>query len=190
MRSVRPVKSRSSYSAIMQDFGQAFALALQLIISADPALSEIIFLSLSVSLSAVAIASVIGLGIGATVGIVRFPGRGALIVFLNALMGLPPVVVGLLVYMALSHAGPLGWLHLLYTPTAMIIAHDRSGHAHYRQSVTPGDRGLPQRIPRAIRIAGRSAQDGRCRPGVGRSVQFADCGPGRSSDGLLRKWAR
>ena len=106
----------------MQDFGQAFALALQLIISADPALSEIIFLSLSVSLSAIAIASVIGLGIGATVGIARFPGRGALIVFLNALMGLPPVVVGLLVYMALSHAGPLGWLHLLYTPTAMIIA--------------------------------------------------------------------
>ena len=106
----------------MQDFGQAFILAFQLIVSADPMLSEIIFLSLRVSLSAVALASVIGLGIGATVGIVRFPGRGALIVFLNALMGLPPVVVGLLVYMMLSHAGPFGWLHLLYTPTAMIIA--------------------------------------------------------------------
>ena len=106
----------------MQDFGQAFALAFQLIVSADPTLSEIILLSLRVSLSAVIIASVIGLGIGATVGIMRFPGRGAIIVSLNALMGLPPVVVGLLVYMSLSHAGPLGWLHLLYTPTAMIIA--------------------------------------------------------------------
>ncbi len=106
----------------MQDFGQAFALAFQLIVSADPTLSEIILLSLRVSLSAVIIASVIGLSIGATVGIVRFPGRGAIIVSLNALMGLPPVVVGLLVYMALSHAGPFGWLHLLYTPTAMIVA--------------------------------------------------------------------
>ncbi len=106
----------------MQDFGQAFSLAFQLIVSADPTLSEIIFLSLRVSLSAVIIASVIGLGIGATVGIMRFPGRGAVIVSLNALMGLPPVVVGLLVYMMLSNAGPLGWLHLLYSPTAMIIA--------------------------------------------------------------------
>ena len=106
----------------MQDFGQAFSLAFQLIVSADPTLSEIIFLSLRVSLSAVIIASVIGLGIGAAVGIMRFPGRGAVIVSLNALMGLPPVVVGLLVYMMLSNAGPLGWLHLLYSPTAMIIA--------------------------------------------------------------------
>ena len=122
MRFARPAKSRSLYSSLMQDFGQAFALAFQLIVSADPTLSEIILLSLRVSLSAVIIASVIGLSIGAIAGIVRFPGRGAVIVFLNALMGLPPVVVGLLVYMMLSHAGPLGWLHLLYSPTAMIIA--------------------------------------------------------------------
>ena len=106
----------------MQDFGQAFTLAFQLIVSVDPTLSEIILLSLRVSLGAVTIASVTGLSIGAIVGILRFPGRGAIIVFLNALMGLPPVVVGLVVYMALSHAGPLGWLHLLYSPTAMIIA--------------------------------------------------------------------
>ena len=122
MRFARPAKSRSLYSSLMQDFGQAFTLAFQLIVSADPTLSEIILLSLRVSLSAVIIASVIGLSIGAIAGIVRFPGRGAVIVFLNALMGLPPVVVGLLVYMMLSHAGPLGWLHLLYSPTAMIIA--------------------------------------------------------------------
>ncbi len=106
----------------MQDFGQAFALAFQLIVSTDPLLSEIIFLSLRVSISAVVLASVIGLCIGATLGLLHFPGRSVVVVFLNALMGLPPVVVGLLVYMTLSNAGPLGWLHLLYTPTAMIIA--------------------------------------------------------------------
>ena len=106
----------------MQDFGHAFSLALQLIVSADSTLGEIIALSLQVSLSAVLIASIIGLSIGATVGVLRFPGRSAIVVFINALMGLPPVVIGLLVYMMLSHAGPLGWLHLLYSPTAMIIA--------------------------------------------------------------------
>ncbi len=106
----------------MQDFGQAFALAFQLIVSTDPMLGEIIFLSLRVSISAVVLASVIGLCIGATLGLSDFPGRSAVVVLLNALMGLPPVVVGLLVYMTLSNAGPLGWLHLLYTPTAMIMA--------------------------------------------------------------------
>ncbi len=106
----------------MQDFGQAFALAFQLIVSTDPMLGEIIFLSLRVSISAVVLASVIGLCIGAILGLSDFPGRSAVVVLLNALMGLPPVVVGLLVYMMLSNAGPLGWLHLLYTPTAMIVA--------------------------------------------------------------------
>jgi tungstate transport system permease protein len=106
----------------MQDFGQAFALAFGLVVSADPTLIEIAALSLTVSLSAVALACCIGLPIGATVGIARFPGRGIVVVALNALMGLPPVVVGLLVYLLLSNAGPLGWLRLLYTPTAMIIA--------------------------------------------------------------------
>ena len=106
----------------MQDFGQAFSLAFQLIVSTDPMLSEIVLLSLRVSISAVVLASGLGLCIGASLGLARFPGRSVVIVFFNALMGLPPVVVGLLVYMALSHAGPLGWLHLLYSPTAMIIA--------------------------------------------------------------------
>ncbi len=106
----------------MQDFGQAFILAFQLIVSTDPMLSEIVLLSLKVSISAVVLASMMGLCIGATLGLARFPGRSVVIVLFNALMGLPPVVVGLLVYMTLSNAGPLGWLHLLYTPTAMIIA--------------------------------------------------------------------
>ena len=106
----------------MQDFGDAFGLAFRLVLSADPDLIEIVWLSLRVSLMAVVIACVIGLPLGATVAITRFKGRSVILVLLNALMGLPPVVVGLLVYLMLSNAGPLGWLQLLYTPTAMIIA--------------------------------------------------------------------
>lgn len=106
----------------MQDFGAAFALAFDLILSGDADLAEIVLLSLKVSISAVAIACLLGLPLGAAAAIFRFPGRGALIVLMNALMGLPPVVVGLFLYLLLSNAGPLGPLALLYTPTAMIIA--------------------------------------------------------------------
>jgi len=106
----------------MQDFGEAFALAFRLVISADPDLLEIILLSLKVSLTAVVIACLIGLPLGTAVAMGRFPGRTGVIILLNALMGLPPVVVGLLIYLLLSNAGPLGWMRLLYTPTAMIIA--------------------------------------------------------------------
>lgn len=106
----------------MQDFGESFGLAFQLVVNANADLLEIIALSLRVSLSAVAIACVLGLPLGATVAMHRFRGRIALIVLFNALMGLPPVVVGLLIYLLLSNAGPLGWLRLLYTPAAMIIA--------------------------------------------------------------------
>jgi len=106
----------------MQDFGEAFALAFRLVISADPDLLEIILLSLKVSLTAVAIACLIGLPLGTAVAMGRFPGRTGVIILLNALMGLPPVVVGLLIYLLLSNAGPLGWMQLLYTPSAMIIA--------------------------------------------------------------------
>ena len=106
----------------MQDFGDAFGLALGLVLSADGDLLEIIVLSLKVSLTAVTLACIAGLPLGAAVAMSRFRGRMAIIVLLNALMGLPPVVVGLMVYLLLSNAGPLGWLQLLYTPTAMIIA--------------------------------------------------------------------
>ena len=106
----------------MQDFSDAFGLAFSLILGADADLVEIIGLSLRVSLSAVVLSALIGLPLGALLAVTRFPGRQFLAVLLNALMGLPPVVVGLLVYMAISRAGPLGWLGLLYTPTAMIIA--------------------------------------------------------------------
>ncbi len=106
----------------MQDFGGAFRLAFELVASANSDLMEIIWLSLRVSLTAVAIACAIGLPFGAAVAMSQFRGRMVVIVLLNALMGLPPVVVGLFVYLLLSNAGPLGWLQLLYSPTAMIIA--------------------------------------------------------------------
>lgn len=106
----------------MQDFGDAAALALSLVLSGDADLMEIVGLSLYVSLTATAVACIVGLPLGAVLAVTRFPGRGAVIVAVNALMGLPPVVVGLLVYLQLSRAGPLGFLGLLYTPTAMIVA--------------------------------------------------------------------
>ncbi|MGI9436346.1 MAG: ABC transporter permease [Geminicoccaceae bacterium] len=106
----------------MQDFGESFRLALSLVVSLDADLFEIIALSLRVSLSAMVVSSIIGLPIGALLAIRRFPGRSIVLLMINALMGLPPVVVGLIVYLHLSNAGPLGWLQLLYTPTAMIVA--------------------------------------------------------------------
>ena len=106
----------------MADFWGILGKSVGLILAWDPDLIEIIGLSLRVTLTAVAIACVIGLPLGALAGAFRFPGRGAVAVVLNALMGLPPVVVGLVVYLMLSAAGPLGPLGLLYTPTAMIIA--------------------------------------------------------------------
>ena len=93
-----------------------------MIVGFDPKLLEIVRLSLGVSLAATALAACIGLPMGAAVAVARFPGRNAVIAVLNALMGLPPVVVGLAVYLLLSRAGPLGELGLLFTPKAMVIA--------------------------------------------------------------------
>jgi tungstate transport system permease protein len=98
------------------------ASALQLVLSADPVLLGIVRLSLIVSLSAVALAGLIGIPFGALVALTRFPGREAVTVAMNAMMGLPPVVVGLTVYLLLSRSGPLGDWGLLFTPQAMIIA--------------------------------------------------------------------
>ena len=105
-------------STIAQALAQAGALAASL----DARLMSIVLLSLQVSLSAVTVASLIGLPLGATIAVTRFPARRGVIVLLNALMGLPPVVVGLVVYLLLSRAGPLGALGILFTPTAMVIA--------------------------------------------------------------------
>jgi tungstate transport system permease protein len=96
--------------------------ALHLVLTADPSLVSIVKLSLAVSLTAVVVASVIGLPLGAFIALTRFRGREFVIVVLNALMGLPPVVVGLLVYLALSRSGPLGSWGWLFTAKAMVIA--------------------------------------------------------------------
>jgi tungstate transport system permease protein len=96
--------------------------AWQLIMSGDATLFAIVRLSLVVSLSAVVLAALVGLPFGAMLALMRFPGRSALVVVVNAFMGLPPVVVGLAVYLLLSRSGPLGNLGILFTPTAMIIA--------------------------------------------------------------------
>lgn len=96
--------------------------AFALVLGGDPTLYAIVLLSLVVSLSATALAAVAGLPLGALIALVRFPGRPFVIVVMNAFMGLPPVVVGLAVYLMLSRSGPLGFLGILFTPRAMIIA--------------------------------------------------------------------
>lgn len=106
----------------MDTLTQSFATALSLMGELDPKLIQIVFLSLRVSLTAVFFATILGLPIGAAIAVGRFPGRQTLTVILNGFMGLPPVVVGLLVYLLLSRAGPLGELGLLFTPAAMVIA--------------------------------------------------------------------
>jgi tungstate transport system permease protein len=104
------------------ELSDAFATALRLLLERDPTLVEIVALSLRVSLTALACACAVGLPLGAALGALRFPARSALRVLVNSLLGLPPVVVGLLVYLLLSRAGPLGDLGLLFTPAAMVIA--------------------------------------------------------------------
>lgn len=106
----------------MSELGQAFTTAFRLIAELDPGLAEIVLLSIQVSGSALLLAAAIGLPLGAVVAVLAFPGRRAVVVALNAAMGLPPVVVGLLVWLLLSRAGPLGPLGLLFTPAAMVVA--------------------------------------------------------------------
>jgi tungstate transport system permease protein len=104
------------------DIMNALLAAWQLVLSGDPTLVAIVSLSLGISVTAVLFATAFGLPFGAALAVLRFPGRNAAVVIVNALMGLPPVVAGLFVYLLLSRSGPLGGLGLLFTPTAMIIA--------------------------------------------------------------------
>ena len=106
----------------MSEIFSAFAIAFELIVSLDRELYTIIGRTMYVSISAVAMAALLGLLLGAVLAVYRFPGRRAVIVVLNALMGLPPVVVGLVLYLFLSREGPLGFLGLLFSPTAMVLA--------------------------------------------------------------------
>src|SRR5262249_13457143 len=118
----RRVHPRHTAQARMNDFARSVAAALSLIGSLDPELLGIVGLSLRVSLSASLIALVVGAPLGAFLAISRFVGRRGIIVLTNALLGLPPVVVGLGLYLLLSRSGPLGSAGLLFTPTAMVIA--------------------------------------------------------------------
>lgn len=106
----------------MNDFAAATFSAIDLIGGFDPHLRDIVFLSIEISLTASACAFAIGAPLGTALAVYRFPGRSALVVAVNALLGLPPVVVGLVVYLLLSRSGPLGSFGILFTPTAMIIA--------------------------------------------------------------------
>ncbi len=106
----------------MSDLSSAFGTAASLILHLDADLLEIVLLSLQISLLATLFAALIGMPLGAALALYRFPGRGFIVAMLNAFMGLPPVVVGLVVYLLLSRSGPLGPLGLLFTPTAMVIA--------------------------------------------------------------------
>jgi tungstate transport system permease protein len=106
----------------MNEFVEALRTAARLIVGLDPELREIVILSLAVSLTASVCAFVVGSPLGSALAVYRFRGRGAVVVIANALLGLPPVVVGLAVYLLLSRSGPLGSLGILFTPTAMIIA--------------------------------------------------------------------
>lgn len=106
----------------MHEVADALRLTFALVAGHDPALLRIVLLSLSVSLGATAIASVVGLPLGTALAVLRFPGRGALILLVNAMLGLPPVVVGLVLYIVLSRSGPLGALGLLFTPGGMVLA--------------------------------------------------------------------
>jgi tungstate transport system permease protein len=111
----------------MQDFTDALHTAAALIAHLDPELRDIVALSLGVSLTASICAFAIGSPFGTALAMYRFPGRGVLIVIANALLGLPPVVVGLVVYLLLSRSGPLGSFGILFTPTAMVIAQSLLG---------------------------------------------------------------
>jgi tungstate transport system permease protein len=106
----------------MNAFAESVARAVQLVVGGDPELVRIVLLSLAVSASAALIATTVGLMAGAAIAVWRFPGRGAVLVVLNTLLALPSVVVGLVVYLLLSRAGPLGAFGILFTPTAMVIA--------------------------------------------------------------------
>lgn len=136
--------------------GQTLVDAVVLIGSLDRDVVAIAWLSLRVSLTAVALACLVGLPLGALVAIARFPGRGAAVAVLNALMGLPPVVVGLLVYLLLSRSGPLGPLGLLFTPGAMVAAQTvlvaPVVAALTRQIVEDADRELGEQL-RSLRLS-------------------------------------
>jgi tungstate transport system permease protein len=140
----------------MNDFASAIQKAVSLIAALDPELFEIAFLSLRVSLTASAFAFVVGAPLGIALAMYRFRGRNALVVIANALLGLPPVVAGLFIYLMLSRSGPLGTLGLLFTPTAMVIAQTLIGTPIVIALVHRVAVGLWQSYGDSLRISGAS----------------------------------
>jgi tungstate transport system permease protein len=104
------------------DFLAPFIIAFDMLVSGDPELMGIVKLSLAISFTAVGVSLALGLPMGAVLATLRFPGRGILIVLTNTFLGMPPVVVGLFIYVLISQSGPLGWMDILYTPYAMALA--------------------------------------------------------------------
>ena len=158
----------------MGELGQAFSTAGALIGAGDSQLVRIVLLSLRVSLTAVAIAALVGLPLGALVAVARFPGRAGVVVALNALMGLPPVVVGLLIYLLLSRSGPLG-----VARSAVHAIRDggragRADRADPRRPVAAGARGRVVRIRGAAPLP-RRGPGARCRPCSGTGA--SPCSP-------------
>lgn len=119
-KSIIPAYKKNAGS--LMEIGNAFAAALRLMLDLDPGFLGIVGLSLRVTLSAILVAAMIGLPLGALLALARFPGRTVIVVIVNALMGLPPVVAGLIIFLLLSRSGPLGGLGWLFTPRAMILA--------------------------------------------------------------------
>jgi tungstate transport system permease protein len=112
----------TQYTRLMHDFARAFVTAITLLGSFDPEIMEVVALSLRVSLSASLVAMLVGAPLGGALAIYRFPGQQTVIVLANALLGLPPVVAGLAIYLLLTRSGPLGFAGLLFTPAAMVLA--------------------------------------------------------------------
>ena len=106
----------------MNSIAEAATQAFRLVVAADPNVVRIALLSIKISLASVTMACILGLPLGAAIAVNEFPGKRLVVVLLNGLMGLPPVVVGLFVYLMLSRAGPLGTFGILFTPTAMVVA--------------------------------------------------------------------
>jgi len=104
------------------DFWSPFIIAIKMLLGGDPELFGIIKLSLAISFTAVGVSLTIGLPVGAILASFKFPGRGVLILIANTFLGMPPIVVGLFIYVLISQSGPLGWMEILYTPHAMALA--------------------------------------------------------------------
>ena len=144
--------------------GATMLEALSLLAHLDPEVLAIVWLSFQVSLSATVLGAMIGLPLGAWIAVAAFPGRAAVTVLLNGMMGMPPVVLGVIVYLILSRSGPLGSLGLLYSPTAMVDRPDPAGDAPDRGPGPPDRGGRLAGLSHRAGRPGLRSPPGPCRP--------------------------